>query len=205
MQHGSQLLNRSLKGQIRINSSTTASKKQMLHLLEAKKARILKANSTVKDLPDIANTKIDINQQSRQRNLSRTIDNSNEQTFRANNLSKQQQQPYQNKENARSSIVVSSPDLSSDRPAQPRNFDAVDFDPEKITPEFAAKIVKYFVLPMFENAPRQKLGSRLGGQAKSMANSGMVYSELKLSDQLNDNLGEIRTEVMNLKDTLEAE
>ena len=62
----------------------------MLHLLEAKKARILKANSTVKDLPDIADTKIDINQQSRQRNLSRTIDNSNEQTFRANNLSKQQ-------------------------------------------------------------------------------------------------------------------
>jgi hypothetical protein len=33
---------------------------------------------------------------------------------------------------------------------------------DKITPEFAAKIVKHFVLPMFENAPSSKLGKRLG-------------------------------------------
>ena len=31
-----------------------------------------------------------------------------------------------------------------------------DIDLSKISPELAAKIVKYFVLPMFENAPRNK-------------------------------------------------
>ena len=37
-----------------------------------------------------------------------------------------------------------------------------DFAIEKITPELAAKIVKHFVLPMFDNAPSAKLGRRLG-------------------------------------------
>ena len=33
---------------------------------------------------------------------------------------------------------------------------------DKITPELAAKIVKHFILPMFENAPSAKHGRRLG-------------------------------------------
>lgn len=33
---------------------------------------------------------------------------------------------------------------------------------DKITPEVAAKIVKHFILPMFENAPSSKYGKRLG-------------------------------------------
>ena len=37
-----------------------------------------------------------------------------------------------------------------------------DMDLEKITPEFAAKIVKHFVLPMFENAASSKVSRRLG-------------------------------------------
>jgi len=56
-----------------------------------------------------------------------------------------------------------------------------DFDLEKITPEFAAKIVKHFVLPMFENAASSKVGKRLGHKTVH-AHSGSVYKELKLSD-----------------------
>ena len=37
-----------------------------------------------------------------------------------------------------------------------------EFNLEKITPEFAAKIVKHCVLPMFENAASSKVGRRLG-------------------------------------------
>ena len=37
-----------------------------------------------------------------------------------------------------------------------------EFNIDKITPEIAAKIVKHFVLPMFDNAPSAKIGRRLG-------------------------------------------
>ena len=33
---------------------------------------------------------------------------------------------------------------------------------DKIIPEFAAKIVKHFVLPMFDNSASMKVGKRLG-------------------------------------------
>ena len=61
-----------------------------------------------------------------------------------------------------------------------------DIDLEKITPEFAAKIVKHFVLPMFENAASARVGRRLG--QKQTVQSGSIYNELKLSDQLNETL-----------------
>ena len=49
-----------------------------------------------------------------------------------------------------------------------------DFNLDKITPEFAAKIVKHFVLPMFENAASSKVGKRLGHKV-AHAQSGSVY------------------------------
>lgn len=73
---------------------------------------------------------------------------------------------------------------------------------EKITPELAAKIVKHFVLPMFDNAPRSKVGKRLGHNHK---NDGSIYNELKLSEQLNETLNEVRNEVQNLTNSLEIE
>lgn len=67
-----------------------------------------------------------------------------------------------------------------------------DLDLGKITPEMAAKIVKHFVLPMFENRAGSKVGRRAGGgRGHSAANnvqSGSIYNELKLSEQLNDTL-----------------
>ena len=33
---------------------------------------------------------------------------------------------------------------------------------DKVTPELAAKIVKHFVLPMFDNAPSSNYGRRIG-------------------------------------------
>ena len=69
-----------------------------------------------------------------------------------------------------------------------------DFAIEKITPELAAKIVKHFVLPMFDNAPSAKLGKRLGHK-QNIAQSGSIYNELKLSDQLNSTLEKVRSEV----------
>ena len=33
---------------------------------------------------------------------------------------------------------------------------------DKVTPELAAKIVKNFVLPMFDNAPSSNYGRRMG-------------------------------------------
>lgn len=33
---------------------------------------------------------------------------------------------------------------------------------DKVTPELAAKIVKHFVLPMFDNAPSSNYGRRMG-------------------------------------------
>ena len=57
----------------------------------------------------------------------------------------------------------------------------------KITPEMAAQIVKHFVLPMFDNSASARVGRRLGG-AKPNVQSGSVYNELKLSEQLNGTL-----------------
>ena len=57
-------------------------------------------------------------------------------------------------------------DYASRSPSQNRSTAGIkhngDIDLDKITPEFAAKIVKHFVLPMFENAPSAKVGRRLG-------------------------------------------
>ena len=44
---------------------------------------------------------------------------------------------------------------------------------DKVTPELAAKIVKHFVLPMFDNAPSSNYGRRIG--QKGIAQSGSVY------------------------------
>ena len=69
----------------------------------------------------------------------------------------------------------------------------------------AAKIVKHFVLPMFENAPSAKVGRRLGHKHPSLTNPGTIYSELKLSEQLNETLEQVRSEVLSLTSSLEAE
>ena len=37
-----------------------------------------------------------------------------------------------------------------------------DLDLKKITPELAAKIVKHFVLPMFDNSASSRVNKRLG-------------------------------------------
>ena len=52
---------------------------------------------------------------------------------------------------------------------------------DKITPEFAAKIVKNFVLPMFEQSAKARVGKRLG-QKETLIQSGGIYNELKLSE-----------------------
>ena len=51
-----------------------------------------------------------------------------------------------------------------------------------VTPELAASIVKHMVLPMFD--------ARFKRESK-MAKQGGVFSELKLSDQLNQNLTDL--------------
>ena len=40
--------------------------------------------------------------------------------------------------------------------------DKNDLNLDKVTPELAAKIVKHFVLPMFDNAPSSNYGRRIG-------------------------------------------
>ena len=40
--------------------------------------------------------------------------------------------------------------------------DKNDLNLDKVTPELAAKIVKHFVLPMFDNAPSSNYGRRMG-------------------------------------------
>jgi len=79
-----------------------------------------------------------------------------------------------------------------------------DLDLDKITPELAAKIVKHFILPMFDNAPSAKVGRRLGHK-QSIGNSSSIYGELKLSEKLNETLGVVRNEVMRLTGSLEIE
>jgi len=81
-------------------------------------------------------------------------------------------------------------------------LNAAEINLDKITPEFAAKIVKHFVLPMFENSASSKVGRRLG-QKHTLAQNGGIYSELKLSDQLNETLAEVRNEVTSLSSSLE--
>ena len=81
-----------------------------------------------------------------------------------------------------------------------------EFNIESITPEIAAKIVKHFILPMFENGASAKVGRRLN-QKNSMTQGGSnsIYGELKLSEQLNESLAVVRTEVTNLTESLEIE
>jgi len=74
---------------------------------------------------------------------------------------------------------------------------------DKVTPELAAQIVKHFVLPMFDNAPSSNYGKKLG--QKGIAQSGAVYGELKLSQQLTDQLSVIRDEVSTITERLEQE
>ena len=74
---------------------------------------------------------------------------------------------------------------------------------DKVTPELAAKIVKHFVLPMFDNAPSSNYGRRIG--QKGIAQSGSVYQELKLSEQLTNELSKIKEEVDNTRQMLEKE
>lgn len=59
---------------------------------------------------------------------------------------------------------------------------------------------------MFENAPSTKLGKRLGHkQQSSSVQTGSIYNDLKLTDQLNDTLGVVRNEVTFLTSSLENE
>jgi hypothetical protein len=85
-----------------------------------------------------------------------------------------------------------------------------------ISPELAAKIVKHYILPMFESDGKKRLKkqyNRMQGMAKSHAKqfkipssgekSGSVYGELKLSEQLHNELDVIRFQVDSLKEELE--
>ena len=60
---------------------------------------------------------------------------------------------------------------------------------------------------MFDNSARARVGSRLGGSAAkhSVAQAGSVYHELKLSEQLNNTLKQVRDEVQRLTGDLEDE
>lgn len=81
-----------------------------------------------------------------------------------------------------------------------------EFNIESITPEIAAKIVKHFILPMFENAPSAKVGRRLGHKnSLTQGGSNSIYGELKLSDKLNESLEQVRSEVTQLTESLEIE
>lgn len=75
---------------------------------------------------------------------------------------------------------------------------------DKITPELAAKIVKFFILPMFENAPVSRHRKRLGQGLKPHEQGG-IYKELKLSEQLQQTLDEVKSEVLHLTESLERE
>jgi len=57
---------------------------------------------------------------------------------------------------------------------------------------------------MFENAPSTKLGKRLGHK-QSAVQTGSIYNDLKLTDQLNETLGVVRNEVTFLTSSLENE
>ena len=81
--------------------------------------------------------------------------------------------------------------------------DKNDLNLDKVTPELAAKIVKHFVLPMFDNAPSSNYGRRIG--QKGIAQGGSVYQELKLSEQLTNELAKVREEVNNTRQRLEQE
>lgn len=71
--------------------------------------------------------------------------------------------------------------------SSPKKLNDIDLD--KITPELAAKIVKHFILPMFENQPSGKYSQKkLSMQAKDLNSAGSIYGELKLSEKLNDSL-----------------
>ena len=80
--------------------------------------------------------------------------------------------------------------------------DPSEFNLDKITPEIAAKIVKHFVLPMFDNSAKSQVGKRLGHK---QVQTGSIYTELKLSDQLNDTLADVRNEVTSLTNALDQE
>ena len=83
---------------------------------------------------------------------------------------------------------------------------AGDFDLHKITPELAAKIVKHFILPMFDNSASTRVGRRLGHkQSLAQGGSSSIYGELKLSEKLNETLSEVRNEVRGLTQSLEEE
>ena len=58
---------------------------------------------------------------------------------------------------------------------------------------------------MFENAPRNKHRKSDGRQQTSIAQAGTIYSELKLSEQLTETLGQVRSQVSKLTSSLEYE
>lgn len=90
--------------------------------------------------------------------------------------------------------------LTRKRSESPNKMLSDEFQLDKVTPEMAAKIVKHFILPMFDNAPSSKYGKRVG---KQVGNQGAIYEELKLSDKLNSMLVEVKDEVQSLTENLE--
>lgn len=76
---------------------------------------------------------------------------------------------------------------------------------DQISPELAAKIVKYYILPMFESDGKKRLKKQYN-KIQSVAsptsrkfkmpaqneNSQSVYGELKLSEKLHNELDVIR-------------
>ena len=83
------------------------------------------------------------------------------------------------KQELNSDVNVSSTIASQRFGASPARGNEMSLD--KITPEFAAKIVKNFVLPMFEQSAKARVGKRLG-QKETLIQSGGIYNELKLSE-----------------------
>ena len=100
------------------------------------------------------------------------------------------------------------------------NFGQRSASPNGISPELAAQIVKNYILPMFESDAKKDLRSKYNKLTSISAATGRgkhkmptpgvgadagksVYGELKLSEQLANELNIVRDQVFRLKESLE--
>ena len=80
------------------------------------------------------------------------------------------------------------------------------FDKKEVAPEVAAQVVKNYILPMFECETRCKLDmlrSETFRHKPSFSQQGnTVYSELKLSDKLNNEISSLELRLTEMSQTL---
>lgn len=73
---------------------------------------------------------------------------------------------------------------------------------QDVPPELAAKVVKTYILPMFENETRYKLNTQrndtFGHKHQFSADGTTVYSELKLSEKLSKELFNLESQLISL-------